>query len=790
MSHNNHQTISVADYIKVTDLTNLVNNSVNACAATRPHPSLVPAFLSQHFHKQHFESPAAVSIDSIALSLCGGGPSDGTGTPGVQLTLTLLDGRSASALVAHSCGTAVTHPTTSRVNRRVSWDLRQRAHRAKAVTEAITTSNDTNNKLINILCNAIFGSGPAVSYNNATATVTGTSTTSGGGNNSNASAAKPQRDFDILLSTADGSTNFSVLGSNIAAAASIAFCKIKTQIQRTPLGLHQSLYKLLAKDFEFLQANSVSNSAQTVAKAINKINNNNNSKTFSSSTTNNNKRSHNNGNNTFSALSSFPIPLVPLFAGSDAPVFGKLRILKQVVIYPNPKFAETTTNIPTILSQVQQVVNVCYDKLTTDEATQQPPIMLPHAGGLMKHLALETFAQVVEFVEECIKEALNLNLTSSSSATTNPGASTKNSNAAAKENASSSLNDLQQQQQNVSAFTPETSPILVGLILDGSLCSMREGLENDEMFSGLSGAVGGVGGSSPGSKSKAAAGSSKQQQGSKSVTSPARGEQVVGTAVSSANNNNTQLQQQQPPPKYQVIEGAAEWTAAQLSDHLAALVIAKPIVGYIQDSHREDGGGKDHETSNLNDSWRRLMARVGPAATVSIAGDELFATNQAVIERLAPECVCNTLVVRINDAGTVTNAMNCARCFTSIVPGGSVCVAPEICDGEASTFLVDFAFAIGAKFLHLNSSTICGPYSQGASMLIRYGQICNELLTNASVNNNNNGIIVSSRTTNTNSHLPTLSSAPDYSQINFLPPEPIEPLGQLEIPTKDAKKRR
>lgn len=242
----------------------------------------------------------------------------------------------------------------------------------------------------------------------------------------------------------------------------------------------------------------------------------------------------------------------------------------------------------------------------------------------------------------------------------------------------------------------------------------------------------------------------------------------------------------------------------------------------------------------MNDSWRRLMSRMahlrnytappssdgsnninisnnsnnnnissnsgtGTSNTpqdISIAGDELFCSNQSVIERLAPEAVCNTLVVRIVDAGTVTRAMNCARCFASIVPAGSVCVSPEVCDNEAArpggSFPVDFAFAIRAKFLYLNSSTISAAGCQGAAMLTRYQEIINELevtIAEKKAASESSGIGPSSPTTSSFDRILSYpSSLPDYSAfggIRNLASEPVEPLTPLEGPVgKDVKKKR
>lgn len=210
---------------------------------------------------------------------------------------------------------------------------------------------------------------------------------------------------------------------------------------------------------------------------------------------------------------------------------------------------------------------------------------------------------------------------------------------------------------------------------------------------------------------------------------------------------------------------------------------------------------------------------------MSVAGDELFCSNQAVIERLAPEAVCTTLVVRVADAGTVTRAMNCARCFRSIVPSGSVCVAPEVCDNETarSGFAVDFAFAIGATFLQLNASVLAAAGCQGAAMLSRYQAIVNELEvvaaekegwpsldaagdagkdgsgvdhdhgTGSSNINSSSGDIADGRSSVGRRPLFAYpASLPDYSNIRNIATEPVEPLGLLEmvVNPKDLKKKK
>jgi enolase len=210
-------------------------------------------------------------------------------------------------------------------------------------------------------------------------------------------------------------------------------------------------------------------------------------------------------------------------------------------------------------------------------------------------------------------------------------------------------------------------------------------------------------------------------------------------------------------PRYAAIDGAAEWTGTQLADHVAMLVAAKPSVGYVQDALREDDATE----------MRRLMARVGRNCVV--AGDAVFASAHAVIERVASDCVANTMVLRVNDAGTVTGAMNAARCFTAIVPGGSIAVAPEPCDPEAA-FAADLAFAIGARFLHVGGGIMAGSGVGGAAVLSRLQRIATELAAAGDL-------------------APPVASAPLYPRI-ALPPEPAEPLGMLDAPTKEVKRRR
>lgn len=94
--------------------------------------------------------------------------------------------------------------------------------------------------------------------------------------------------------------------------------------------------------------------------------------------------------------------------------------------------------------------------------------------------------------------------------------------------------------------------------------------------------------------------------------------------------------------------GDARWTADEMIAHLEALVDEFPIQS-IEDGLAED----DWE------GWRRLTARLG--GRVRLVGDDLFATNAARLQRGIDGQAANSVLVKVNQIGTLTETFRTMR---------------------------------------------------------------------------------------------------------------------------------
>jgi enolase len=200
--------------------------------------------------------------------------------------------------------------------------------------------------------------------------------------------------------------------------------------------------------------------------------------------------------------------------------------------------------------------------------------------------------------------------------------------------------------------------------------------------------------------------------------------------------------------KYAFVEGT-DYSGAQLAETLAQLCKDKKVA-YLEDTHHE------HDIAEL----RRLMHRCG-ASTV-VASQHIFAGDVDAISSKAPQMVCNHLVMRLSDHGTLTNMIRCAHDFRVAYPGATVGVVSDSNEGSSSSAAVDLAVALGARFVRIGGML----RSEHAAMLSRLFEI-QRLLEG--------------------DHL--LVPPPAWESCRMeLPPAPLEPVA--EVNAKDAKKKK
>ena len=127
---------------------------------------------------------------------------------------------------------------------------------------------------------------------------------------------------------------------------------------------------------------------------------------------------------------------------------------------------------------------------------------------------------------------------------------------------------------------------------------------------------------------------------------------------------------------------AEEWL-----DRLASWVERYPIISI------EDPLGEDEWAS-----WRTASDRL---AGIQLLGDDLFATNLARLERGVSEQVANAVLIKVNQAGTVTKAERVLR--TAQAAGVATVVSARSGDSE-DYWLADLAIGWGAGQIKVGST--------------------------------------------------------------------------------------
>jgi enolase len=131
---------------------------------------------------------------------------------------------------------------------------------------------------------------------------------------------------------------------------------------------------------------------------------------------------------------------------------------------------------------------------------------------------------------------------------------------------------------------------------------------------------------------------------------------------------------------YHVFSGAAALSSAEMVDYYAQLVERYPIVS-IEDGLAED----DWE------GWRMLTQRIGDRT--QLVGDDLFVTNVKRLERGIESGVANSILIKVNQIGTLTETLDCVNLAHM---AGYSCVISHRSGETGDTTIADIAVATGA----------------------------------------------------------------------------------------------
>ena len=129
-------------------------------------------------------------------------------------------------------------------------------------------------------------------------------------------------------------------------------------------------------------------------------------------------------------------------------------------------------------------------------------------------------------------------------------------------------------------------------------------------------------------------------------------------------------------------------TSDELIEYYSDILTKHPALKSIEDGF--------HETDYA--AWTKFTAR--HSDNIMIVGDDLFTTNSALIKRGLDEKWANTLLLKVNQIGTISEAIAGAKMM--FAAGNNVIVSHR--SGETNhSYIVDIAVGIGAKFLKIGS---------------------------------------------------------------------------------------
>jgi len=123
-----------------------------------------------------------------------------------------------------------------------------------------------------------------------------------------------------------------------------------------------------------------------------------------------------------------------------------------------------------------------------------------------------------------------------------------------------------------------------------------------------------------------------------------------------------------------------ELTAEQMVDFWEDLVSRYPIISIEDGMDEEDWDG-----------WKLLTERIG--SKVQLVGDDLFVTSTKRLARGIESGVGNSILVKLNQIGTLTETLDTIEMAQS---NGYTCVVSHRSGESEDTFIADLAVAVGA----------------------------------------------------------------------------------------------
>lgn len=130
-------------------------------------------------------------------------------------------------------------------------------------------------------------------------------------------------------------------------------------------------------------------------------------------------------------------------------------------------------------------------------------------------------------------------------------------------------------------------------------------------------------------------------------------------------------------------------TAEKLCDYYLALIKKYPIIS-LEDPYDQDD----------KEAWKNITKKTNKMTSFQIVGDDLLVTNPARIQQALQEKWCNALLLKVNQIGTLTEALKAAQ--MAMDAGWHVMVSHRSGETE-DPFIADLAVALGCGQIKLGA---------------------------------------------------------------------------------------
>jgi len=140
--------------------------------------------------------------------------------------------------------------------------------------------------------------------------------------------------------------------------------------------------------------------------------------------------------------------------------------------------------------------------------------------------------------------------------------------------------------------------------------------------------------------------------------------------------------------RYNLKSEGRDFDAAGFCEYLADLVANYPIISVEDGMDESDWSG-----------WRLLTDKLG--STVQLVGDDLFVTNTRILERGIRENICNSILIKPNQIGTLSETLDA---ITMAVEAGFSAVVSHRSGETADSTIADIA--VGTKATQIKTGSL------------------------------------------------------------------------------------